>query len=91
MKALNSLAKLDRDNRQNKPHSKMEMRRKWRKQARVPWGDVLCHRHFLVRAIQSHGGRRKGMKKAAHFLQRVSANCSPERQDGRFRKALGWE
>ena len=26
MKALNSLAKLDRDNRQNKPHSKMEMR-----------------------------------------------------------------
>ena len=43
MKALNSLAKLDRDNRQNKPHSKMEMRRKRRKQARVPWGDVLCH------------------------------------------------
>ena len=46
MKALNSLAKLDRDNRQKKPHSKMEMRRKWRKQARVPWGGCIMSQTF---------------------------------------------
>lgn len=55
MKALNSLAKLDRDNRQKKPHSKMEMRRKWRKQDRVPWGGMyyvtdifLCGRYKVM-------------------------------------------